>query len=150
MLGIFIWTMIILFIGIFTGYVIGSYLENQKHLKKSQQKGHTLMKIDIDCIDTSKPLYGFWKYDSAPFILGGNIKSITEDHRIIVEGYTGYQFKPLFITTKEKGEEIQKCIDAAEQTYKEKINNALAELHQTINDTFNTCCNDSEQEMKIL
>ena len=146
MLGIFIWTMIILFIGIFTGYVIGSYLENQKHLKKSQQKGHTLMKIDIDCIDTSKPLYGFWKYDSAPFILGGNIKSITEDHRITVEGYTGYKFKPFFITTKEKGEEIQKRIDAASKTYQEKLNNILVELEQTIKDTFNTCFDDSEKE----
>ena len=108
------------------------------------------MKIDINCIDTSKHLYGFWKYDKPPFILGGNIKSITEDHRITVRGHIGYQFKPLFITTKEKGEEIQKRINAAEQEYKEKINNALAELKQTINNTFNTCCNDSEQEMKIL
>lgn len=104
------------------------------------------MKIDISCIDTSKPLYGFWKYDSAPFILGGNIKSITEDHRITVEGYTGYQFKPLFITTKEKGEEIQKCINAAEQAYKEKLNNALVELHQTIDDTFNIYFDDSRKE----
>lgn len=108
------------------------------------------MKIDINCIDTSKPLYGFWKYDQPPFILGGNIKSITEDNHITVRGHIGYQFKPLFITTKEKGEEIQKRINAAEQAYKEKINNALAELKQTINDTFNTCCNDSEQEIKIL
>lgn len=96
------------------------------------------MKIDIDCIDTSKPLYGFWMYDQPPFILGGNITSITEDHRITVEGYTKYTFKPLVITTKEEGEEIQKSIDAAERTYREKINDALTELHQTINDTFNT------------
>ena len=72
------------------------------------------MKIDMSCIDPYKPLYGFWKYDSAPFILGGNIKSITKNNRITVEGYTGYEFKPLFITTKEKGEEIQKRIDTAE------------------------------------
>lgn len=108
------------------------------------------MKIDINCIDTSKPLYGFWKYDQPPFILGGNIKSITEDHHIAIDNYIGYTFKPLVIVPKEKGEEIQKRINAAEQAYKEKINNALAELKQTINDTFNTCCNDSEQEMKIL
>lgn len=146
MLGIFIWTMIVLFIGIFTGYVIGSYLENQKHIQTHNRKDRKTMKIDISCIDTSKPLYGFWKYDSAPFILGGNIKSITEDHRITVEGYTGYQFKPLFITTKEKGEEIQKCINAAEQAYKEKLNNALVELHQTIDDTFNIYFDDSRKE----
>ena len=108
------------------------------------------MKIDINCIDTSKPLKNFWKFEKTIFILVGNIINMTDDHRITVRGYIGYQFKPLFITTKEKGEEIQKCINAAEQTYKEKINNALAELKQTINDTFNTCCNDSEQEMKIL
>lgn len=104
------------------------------------------MKIDMSCIDTSKPLYGFWLYDSAPFILGGNIKSITEDHHITVEGYTGYKFKPFFITTKEKGEEIQKRIDAAEKTYQEKFDNILAELKQTIKDTFNTYCDDSEKE----
>ena len=105
------------------------------------------MKIDISCIDTSKPLYGFWKYDSVPFILGGNIKSITEDNRITIEGgYTGYKFKPFAITTKEKGEEIQKRIDAAEKIYREKLNNALVELRQTINDAFNTYCDDSGKE----
>lgn len=30
MIGIFIWTMIFLFIGVLIGYVIGSYLEMQK------------------------------------------------------------------------------------------------------------------------
>lgn len=30
MIGIFIWTMIFLFTGIFIGYAIGSYLEMQK------------------------------------------------------------------------------------------------------------------------
>lgn len=30
MIGIFIWTMIFLFTGIFIGYTIGSYLERQK------------------------------------------------------------------------------------------------------------------------
>lgn len=111
------------------------------------------MKIDISCIDTSKPLYGFWKYDSAPFILGGNIKNITEDKCITIEGgYTGYKFKPLVITTKEKGEEIQKRIDAAEKIYREKLNNALVELRQTINDTFNAYCDNSGKETlwKIL
>ncbi len=105
------------------------------------------MKIDMNCIDTSKPLYGFWMYDSAPFILGGNIISITEDNRITVKGYTGYTFQPLVITTKEKGEEIQKRIDAAEKTYREKINNASVELHQTIDDTFHTFCGDSKKEI---
>lgn len=38
MLGMFIWTMIVLFIGIFTGYIIGSYLESQKHLKTHSRK----------------------------------------------------------------------------------------------------------------
>ena len=76
----------------------------------------------------------------------------SDNPRDCEEIYLRFQgcYKLLFITTKEKGEEIQKCINTAEQAYKEKINNALAELKQTINDTFNTCCNDSEQEMKIL
>ena len=30
MLGIFIWTIIFLFVGVFIGYTIGSYLEMQK------------------------------------------------------------------------------------------------------------------------
>ena len=38
MLGMFIWTMIVLFIGLFTGYTIGSYLENQKHIKTHNRK----------------------------------------------------------------------------------------------------------------
>lgn len=42
MLGMFIWTMIVLFIGLFTGYSIGSYLENQKHLKNHNRKDTSL------------------------------------------------------------------------------------------------------------
>ena len=30
MIGIFIWTMIFLYVGVFIGYAIGSYLEMQK------------------------------------------------------------------------------------------------------------------------
>lgn len=37
MLGIFIWTMIFLFTGIFIGYTIGSYLEMQKWVKKGKE-----------------------------------------------------------------------------------------------------------------
>lgn len=95
------------------------------------------MKIDIACIDQSKPLYGFWKYDSVPFILGGNIKSITEDDKITVDGYTGYKFTPQVITTKENGEKIQKIIDDAAKTYNDTMHEALATLTQTIDKTFN-------------
>lgn len=42
MLGMFIWTMIVLFIGLFTGYSIGSYLENQKHTKNHNRKDTSL------------------------------------------------------------------------------------------------------------
>lgn len=38
MIGIFIWTMIFLFTGVFIGYVIGSYLEMQKNEKILKDK----------------------------------------------------------------------------------------------------------------
>ena len=37
MLGIFIWTIIVLFVGVFIGYTIGSYLEMQKQVKKGRE-----------------------------------------------------------------------------------------------------------------
>lgn len=37
MLGIFIWTIIVLFAGVFIGYTIGSYLEMQKQVKKGKE-----------------------------------------------------------------------------------------------------------------
>ena len=37
MLGMFIWTMIFLFTGIFIGYTIGSYLEMQKWVKTAKE-----------------------------------------------------------------------------------------------------------------
>lgn len=37
MLGIFIWTIIVLFVGVFIGYTIGSYLEMQKQVKKGKE-----------------------------------------------------------------------------------------------------------------
>ena len=36
MIGIFIWTMIFLFTGVFIGYTIGSYLEMEKHEKNEK------------------------------------------------------------------------------------------------------------------
>lgn len=42
MLSMFTWTMIVLFIGLFTGYAIGSYLENQKHIKNHNRKDKNL------------------------------------------------------------------------------------------------------------
>lgn len=43
MIGIFIWTMIFLFVGVFIGYAIGSYLEMQK---REEQKVTKLVKKD--------------------------------------------------------------------------------------------------------
>lgn len=43
MIGIFIWTIIFLFVGVFIGYAIGSYLEMQK---REEQKVTKLVKKD--------------------------------------------------------------------------------------------------------
>lgn len=45
MIGIFIWTMIFLFAGVFIGYTIGSYLEMEKHEKNEKiLRGEAMVK----------------------------------------------------------------------------------------------------------
>lgn len=91
------------------------------------------MNINIKCIDTSKPLYGFWKYDVPPFILGGEIEKITDNDKIAVKGYTGCLFTPILITTIEDGKRIQRVINDALSTYNESVKNAKELMTTTIN-----------------
>lgn len=91
------------------------------------------MNISTKCIDTSKPLYGFWKYDVPPFILGGKIEKITDNDKIAVKGYTGCLFTPIAITTIEDGKRIQRVIDDALATYNKSVKDAKELMTATIN-----------------
>ena len=72
-------------------------------------------------------LYAFWKYDVPPFLLGGEVISVTEDGYVTVKGYSG-KFKPELIVPIEKGIKIHKKLNKANAKYKEKVNEAQEEL----------------------
>lgn len=64
-------------------------------------------------------LMAFWRYDAFPFVLWGEIERTTDTGYVIVKGYKGYHFTPLFITNLENGTLIA---DALEQLKAERLN----------------------------
>jgi len=84
-------------------------------------------------------LYAFWKYDTYPFCLGGEVSEITEKGNVIPVGYQGHIFKPIKLVPKEQGlkikqqldelkDQYQKAQDELSKSFKEKANEILPEI----------------------
>lgn len=73
-------------------------------------------------------LYAFWKYDTPPYLLGGEVIEVREDGYVTIEGHAGYKFKPVSIVPIEKGIKLQKKLNKAETKYKKAVNAAREEL----------------------
>lgn len=76
--------------------------------------------------------YAFWKYDVAPFMLGGEVDEFLSDGRVRVNGYTGYIFTPILVVPEDKGIEIKEKLKEAEEIYRRKTEEALKELKETL------------------
>jgi hypothetical protein len=48
-------------------------------------------------------LYAFWDYDLCPYIIGGEVKVMRPNGRVVVQGYLGMLFKPIAILPDEAG-----------------------------------------------
>lgn len=84
-----------------------------------------------------RKLYGFWKYDCAPFVLGKEIKTIHPNGTIEPVGYDGRIFEPILIVPLEKGIKLQKKLDKATAKYNRKQKEALQELKDSVKDILN-------------
>jgi hypothetical protein len=65
-------------------------------------------------------LYAFWKYDLTPHYLGGEVLKFTEKGNVEVEGYPGYVFTPVKITTYEEGIKIHTQLKELGYVYDER------------------------------
>lgn len=75
--------------------------------------------IDPECLNDMSNAYVFWKYDVPPYLRGDKVTHITQDGFIVPEHYTGSAFKPVYITTLEKGLQMQKNLNAEFEKYKQ-------------------------------
>lgn len=73
-------------------------------------------------------LYAFWKYDTPPYLLGGEVESIDEDGFVTVKGYKSSRFRPVKIVSLEKGIKLQKKLHKAEMKYRRIVKDANDEL----------------------
>ncbi len=73
-------------------------------------------------------LYAFWKYDTAPFLLGGEVEEVSNDGYVVIKGRTGCKFKPVLIVPLEKGIKLHKKLNKAEAKYINALNTAKEEL----------------------
>ena len=80
--------------------------------------------IDPECLSDMSNTYAFWKYDLPPYLLGDKVTRFTQDGFIVPEHYTGSAFKPVYVTTLEKGLQMQKNLDAEFEKYKQLTSEA--------------------------
>lgn len=80
--------------------------------------------IDPECLNDMANTYAFWKYDVPPYLLGDKVTRFTQDGFIVPEHYAGNLFKPVYITTLEKGLQMQKNLDAEFEKYKQLTSEA--------------------------
>jgi hypothetical protein len=67
-------------------------------------------------------LYAFWDYDICPYMLGGEVKEVRPNGRVVIKGYNGMSFKPIAILPDEAGLDALKKIKTYQQqcSYLEK------------------------------
>lgn len=65
----------------------------------------------------NKKLYAFWKYDTFPYVLGGEIKDMDETGLVYIESYQA-RFRPILILPLEEGQRIHDKIKRVEALYK--------------------------------
>lgn len=79
-----------------------------------------------------KKYYAFWKYDTVPYLLGGEVIEFKPNGQVSVKGYTGMLFKPVKVVPSSKGIQLKRDLDRAEAVYREKHRSILAELNMAV------------------
>ena len=74
-------------------------------------------------------MFGFWKYDQYPYLLGAEITGFRENGRITAKGYEGFTFNPVKILNYSEGVKVKKELDLLEVQYHAKLD----EIHEVFN-----------------
>lgn len=70
-------------------------------------------------------LYAFWRYDLFPYILGGEVVSMTDAGLVKIKEYGGSAFRPVLILPYDAGIEIHEKLRLLDDRYRK----ALRELN---------------------
>lgn len=67
-------------------------------------------------------MFAFWKYDSFPYILGGEMLRMEEDGLVQVKGFQGYRFKPIKLLPIKAGAALLAKLKALTAEHKTEMN----------------------------
>jgi hypothetical protein len=90
--------------------------------------------------DVNKSEYVFWKYDSIPYALYGEVDSILENGNVKVKGYGGMTVNKddiICIVPHDKGLKLTEKLDKAEKKYREQKAVAYETLMKTVRALYN-------------
>ena len=80
----------------------------------------------------NKRYYAFWKYDSVPNLLGGEVTEFKPNGQVSVKGYTGMLFYPVKVVPLDEGLALKRYLDQAERIYREKHKLIQNELNMAV------------------
>ena len=87
------------------------YISNKDGIIKEFSEREILEKINMLG-------YAFWKYDSFPFVLGGEFNKINDNGLVYVPSYQSW-FRPVAIVSLEAGKEIKNKLNKLKDQYLE-------------------------------
>jgi hypothetical protein len=70
----------------------------------------------------NKRLYAFWKYDTFPYVLGGELRDMNDRGLVYIESYQGW-FRPILILPLEEGKKIHDKIKKISSSYQSELKN---------------------------
>ena len=79
----------------------------------------------MEILTMNKNLFAFWKYDTFPYVLGGEISDINEKGLVYVDSYQGW-FKPILILPLDEGVRRNIKLNAIAKEYEEESKILLA------------------------
>ena len=77
-------------------------------------------------------LYAFWKNDTPPYLIGGEVDRILEDGYVVAKNFGGYKFNPVKIVPLDIGLELKEKLNKAYNEYETARNRALDDLKQVV------------------
>lgn len=79
-----------------------------------------------------KKYYAFWRYDTVPYLLGGEVTEFKPNGQVSVKGYTGMLFYPVKVVPLDEGLALKRYLDQAETIYREKHKLIQDELNMAV------------------
>lgn len=100
-------------------------LNNNKKLREVE-RAHICEK------ENDMKLYAFWKNDTPPYLVGGEVDRVLDDGCVVAKNFGGYKFKPVKIVPLNVGLELKEKLKQAHEEYDAVHKKALADLKQVV------------------